>query len=473
MKVSEVPIQALPLDRFLPLLGTGAGEALVSAAARARDLFEGRTIWNVNSTATGGGVAEMLQPLIAYTRGAGVNARWMVIGGDPEFFAITKRLHNLFHGQPGDAGPLADAEREHYEAVIAANAGELQALVQPGDIVLLHDPQTAGLVPVMRATGATTVWRSHIGVDRTNPAVELAWAFLRRYVEQADVCVFSRREYVPEWLDGDIRIIAPSIDPFSTKNEDMDTDTVRAIVGHVGVIVDPATATIPAFTRRDGSPGRVDRCADIVRAGPPPLPDDQLVVQVSRWDRLKDMAGVMRGFAGCSDLAGAHLALVGPNVSGVTDDPEGPEVLDECIDIWRNLPHSARIRIQLVCLPMTDVEENAAIVNAIQRHAAVVVQKSLAEGFGLTVAEAMWKSRPVIGSRVGGIQDQVVDGETGVLLTDPHDLDTFGNALQRLLADPARASAMGAAGRQRAIRHFLGSRHLMQYVDVFADLIAR
>ena len=473
MKPLEVQIGAMPLDRFAPLLGDERGQELLAAADRARELFAGRTVWNVNSTATGGGVAEMLQPLIAYTRGVGVNARWLVVGGDAPFFAITKRLHNLLHGQPGDGGPLGDAERAEYERVLTSNTAELQAMVQPGDIVLLHDPQTAGLVPAMQQCGAITVWRSHIGIDTANACTELAWSFLRQYVEQADATVFSRREYVPQWLDSDVSIVPPSIDPFSTKNQDLDGDTVRAIVAHVGVISAPGNDAVPGFTRRDGSPGRVDRRADIVRAGPPPQPDDQLVVQVSRWDRLKDMAGVMQGFADQVDGTGAHLALVGPNVSGVTDDPEGPEVLDECIALWRNLPHAARIRIQLVCLPMNDVEENAAIVNAIQRHAAVVVQKSLAEGFGLTVAEAMWKARPVIGSGVGGIRDQIVDGETGVLLEDPADLGAFGAALRRLLEEPETATAMGEAGRRRAIDLFLGSRHLMQYVDIFAELIQR
>ena len=470
MTLSEVQIQALPLERFTPLLGSEAGDALLEAATRAQALLEGRTVWNINSTASGGGVAEMLQPLIAYGLAAGVTVRWMVIGGNAKFFATTKRLHNRLHGQRGDAGALGDQERQAYEEVLRDNAESLLAQVQPGDFVILHDPQTAGLVEPLRQHGAVVLWRSHIGVDRSNEFVEEAWAFLRPYVEQADACVFSRREYVPEWLGGDVRIVAPSIDPFSTKNEDMAADTVRAIVEHIGLIQGGGTTVPPAFHRRDGSAGQVALRADIVRAGPAPGPDDQLVVQVSRWDRLKDMAGVMQGFADLGNDS-AHLALVGPNVSGVTDDPEGPEVLDECIELWRNLPHAARTRIQLVCLPMEDVEENAAMVNAIQRHAAVVVQKSLAEGFGLTVAEAMWKSRPVIGSGVGGIQDQIVSGETGVLLEDPTDLAAFGTALDALLSDPERATAMGEAGRERAIAQFLGSRHLMQYVDIFADLL--
>ena len=472
MTLHEVPIAPMPLERFMPLLGDERASELQAAAEKAQELLHGRTVWNVNSTAAGGGVAEMLQPLISYSRGAGVNARWMVVSGNPEFFAITKRLHNNLHGQPGDGGPLRAAERAAYEGVLVDNAAELAAQVQPGDVVLLHDPQTAGLVAAMLDRGAITIWRSHIGVDASNEYTEAAWEFLRPYAEQAHACVFSRQEYVPEWLGGDVRIIPPSIDPFSPKNADMEPEVVRSIVAHLGLIQSPPSPVAPIFTRRDGTPGRVDLRADIVRAGPAPDAETQMVVQVSRWDRLKDMGGVMAGFAEHVDGTGAHLALVGPNVSGVTDDPEGPAILDECIEQWRALPHVTRTRVQLVCLPMADIEENAAMVNAIQRHAAVVVQKSLAEGFGLTVAEAMWKARPVIGSRIGGIQDQIADGETGLLIDDAADLGAFGAALQRLLDNPQDATAMGAAARERAIELFLGSRHLMQYVEVFDDLIA-
>jgi trehalose synthase len=267
-----------------------------------------------------------------------------------------------------------------------------------------------------------------------------------------------------------VRIIAPSIDPFAVKNEELAPDAVEAILAHVGLIRGDLDR-VPAFHRLDGSPARVDHVADIVRAGPPPAPDAPLVIQVSRWDRLKDMEGVMRGFA--EELNGttpAHLALIGPNVSGVADDPEGAEVLDECIDAWQELPHSARERIALVCLPMHDTEENAAIVNAAQRHAAIVVQKSLAEGFGLTVAEAMWKARPVVGSALGGIQDQV-DETCGILLKDPTDLVAFGDALRTILDDPAKAKELGENARKRAIDHFISTRHLSQYVRLFTELV--
>ncbi|MEN9798030.1 MAG: Trehalose synthase [Pseudomonadota bacterium] len=471
----EIQIQAEPLERFDPLIGPEAAARLHAGAERAREAFHGRTLFNVNSTAVGGGVAEMLQPLLAYSRGAGIDARWLVLQGEPEFFRITKRLHNRLHGSRGDGGPLGETERAAYERVIAANAAELLALVGPEDVALLHDPQTAGLVPLLARTGATVVWRSHIGTERWNDEVETAWTFLRRYVEEAQAVVFTREAYVPAFLSARAVIIPPSVDPFSVKNAPLQPEVARGILARVGILLPACGVVEPALYRHaDGSPGRVDHCADVVRAGPAPAEDAPLVLQVSRWDGLKDMAGVMDGFARVADaLDGAHLALVGPNVAGVEDDPEGAEVFEACIRRWRTLPHALRRRIQLVCLPMQDRDENAAIVNALQRHAAVVVQKSLEEGFGLTVAEAMWKSRPVVGSAVGGISEQLVDGESGLLVRDPRDLDAFGAALVRLFEDPDLAGRLGRAAHERTRAHFLGSRHLLQYAELFAGLLGR
>ncbi len=477
--MQEVTIQALAPERFEPLVGEEQTNRLAQAAASTRDLLGSHTVWNVNSTAAGGGVAEMLQPLLAYARGAGVDARWLVIDGDPAFFRITKRLHNGFHGGTGDGGPLGGDEHAHYEEVLLNNAEELLALVRAGDVVILHDPQTAGLVPAMVSAGAHTVWRSHIGSDHSNDLVERSWSFLRPYLGEAHAYVFSRDAYVPGWLRGDARVhvIAPSIDPFSAKNQDLPPARVRAILGHVGIVgVAGSDETEPSlsFTRRDGSPGRVDHLADIVRTGPAPLVHTPLVVQVSRWDRLKDMQGVMEAFAHqvVAEVPEAHLALVGPNVSGVADDPEGAEVLTECFAAWRDLHHAARARIQLVCLPMADIEENAAIVNAVQRHAAVVVQKSLAEGFGLTVAEAMWKARPVVASAVGGIQDQIIDGEHGLLVDDPTDGEEFGTALRRLLGDNPYAERLGSQARERTSDRFLGGRHLIDYAKLLEGILS-
>jgi trehalose synthase len=179
----------------------------------------------------------------------------------------------------------------------------------------------------------------------------------------------------------------------------------------------------------------------------------------------------MEGFVEYVDPAlGAHLVLAGPAVTGVADDPEAALIYDDCVDRWRRLPHALRGRVHLACMPMADPDEAAAMVNALQRHATVVVQKSIAEGFGLTVAEAMWKSRPVVGSAVGGIADQVVHGEHGLLVRDPSDLGEFGAAVEALLRDPEEAERLGRNARERATAEYLGDRHLEQYGRLFARL---
>jgi trehalose synthase len=226
----------------------------------------------------------------------------------------------------------------------------------------------------------------------------------------------------------------------------------------------------PTYERHDGSTGRVDRRARMVEQAPLEA-DASVVTQVSRWDHLKDPLGVMEGFARHVDHGtNAHLVLAGPEPTAVTDDPEGADVLSSCVAAWERLAPEARERIHLALLPMADAEENAVIVNALQRWSSVVVQKSLAEGFGLTVAEAMWKARPVVASRVGGIQDQIADGESGVLV-DAGDLAGFGAAVSGLLADRDRAERMGAAAQARVRGEFLGVRHLTEYVDLFGRLM--
>jgi trehalose synthase len=192
-----------------------------------------------------------------------------------------------------------------------------------------------------------------------------------------------------------------------------------------------------------------------------------VVMQVSRWDLLKDPLGVLGAFAGhVPGRYAAHLLLVGPSTVAVADDPEGAQVLDAVRTAWHELPAKVRRRVHLCSLPMDDVEENAAIVNALQRHATVVVQKSLAEGFGLTVAEAMWKQRPVVASRIGGIRDQIEDGRSGHLLPDPRDLGQAGAAIAELLADGDQARAMGIAAHLRVREQFLGPSHLGRYFEV-------
>jgi trehalose synthase len=472
--MQEVAIAAMRLDRLSALFSAERAERLDTLAAEARDRLDGRVVWNVNATAHGGGVAEMLQTLLAYARGAGVDTRWVVLSAAPDFFTVTKRIHNMVHGEPGDGGPLGRVEHDVVRRVSTANLKELLPRVRPGDVVLLHDPQTAGMVAGLRSIGATVVWRCHIGHDEPTAVTDRAWRFLRPLIQDADAFVFSRRAYAPEWIPPDrLRVITPSIDPFSAKNCPLGTREVEASLRQAGLVAgDPDLAALD-FVRRDGTTGTVRRHEKLLLDGEALPADARLVVQVSRWDRLKDMAGVLTGFVGVlPDLPReVHLLLVGPEVSGVSDDPEGAGVLADCHRLWQSLDPSGRRRVHLVGLPMDDVDENAHLVNALQRRAEIMVQKSLAEGFGLTVTEAMWKARPVIASRLGGIQDQIVDGVEGLLLSDPHDLVSFGHALQRLLGDRDLAARLGAGARERVNQDFLGDQELEAYVELLSALL--
>lgn len=469
-RLHEVPIAAQPPARFEAVLTEAQYSDLRATIERARGMIDARVIWNVNSTARGGGVAELLQSLVAYVRGAGFDCRWSVISGDAEFFTLTKRLHNRLHGAAGDGGPLGPQERAIYERVSTANSGAFAAEVQPGDLVLLHDPQTAGLVRPLLDAGAHVIWRCHIGLDVPNSSARSAWKFLRPYVEDAQAYVFSRTAFAWDDLDADrLFVIPPSIDVFTPKNQALEPGVVRSILATVG-LADGVSTEPPVFTRGDGSPERVDARAELIEDMPVPAAAP-VVTQVSRWDRLKDPAGILDAFASViAPRTGAHLVLAGPAVAAVSDDPEGAEVLKEVAAQREQLPPEIRARVHLALLPMDDIEENAAIVNALQRRSDVVCQKSLAEGFGLTVAEAMWKSRPVVAAAVGGIQDQIIDGETGVLV-DPRDLEAFGNAVVGLLLDPARAQALGDHAHVRVREAFLGPRHVAQYVDLFDRVI--
>jgi len=473
-RLEEVEVEALDAARFEPLVGPERMAGFEAVAEETRERLGGRAVVNVNSTAVGGGVAEMLQNLLAYARGAGVDARWLVIKGDAGFFGVTKRIHNGLYGGPGDGGALGPDERRHYEAVQRENAEGLLDVLPSDAIVLLHDPQTAGMAPALRSAGRLVLWRCHVGLDEPNKWSERAWAFLRPYLADVDGYVFSRAAFAPPWADpAKTFVVPPSIDPFSAKNEPVSDRNVGLALGYAGLVEGAGDPPVVPFTRRDGSRGRITRRADVMQLGPATPADAALVLQASRWDGMKDMAGVMEGFASHVNPAlGAHLVLAGPAVTGVADDPEAAEVYDDCVDRWRRLPHEARSRVHLACTPMADPDEAAAIVNALQRHAAVVAQKSLAEGFGLTVAEAMWKSRPVVASAVGGIVDQIEHGEQGLLLDDPHDLEAFGAAVEELLCDPAEAARLGGKARERAARELLGDTHLALYASVLRRLLA-
>jgi trehalose synthase len=457
--VFEVHVPARPLTPFAELLGNERIRALEAEAEALRGQLGHRTVWNVNTAASGGGVAEMLRSFLRYARGLDIDVRWLVFEGPPDFFRITKRIHNALHGSQGDGSALGAEQAVVYQRVTSENAIALDALVRPGDIVVCHDPQTAGLVPHLLGRGVRVIWRCHIGHDDHDDEVERGWAFLRPYLENVPVAVFSRAAYAPAWLHGKRTIVLPpTIDPFSAKNRPMDGATIRAILVHAGLVEGPPGEAAPAFVGDDGSSTRLSRQADMVRQGRPSSWDTPLVVQVSRWDAMKDPIGVLEGFARFLEPdapRSAELVLAGPQVNAVADDPEGAKVFGELQKAWLALPAAARRAVHLAMLPMDDEEENAALVNALQRHAAVIVQKSLQEGFGLTVTEAMWKRRPVVASAVGGIQDQIRDGVDGLLVHHPSDLVEFARVLRRVLSDDLLAQRLGDTGYRRVCDHYL------------------
>ncbi|AGL16372.1 glycosyltransferase [Actinoplanes sp. N902-109] len=462
----EVDLDPVALEPYEQLLGPARMAKLRAGVGR----LAGRTIWNINSTAAGGGVAELLSSLIPLARALGVDVRWLVVDGDPAFFALTKRLCSTIYGSAGDGGPLGPDERAHYRRVTDDNAAQLQMWVDPGDVVVVHDPQPAGLIRRARELGATVIWRSHIGSDQPNSHTEAGWAFLRPFVMEADATVFLTEGHAQHWTP-DTHVIPPSIDPCAPKNMALTARQAVDILGVAGVLGGSASAeiTVPAPL---GPAITVRHAATVLRVGPPPPPDVPMVVQVSRWDRLKDMDGVLEAFM----QAGAghcHLTLAGPAVDSVADDPEAAGAYELSRSRWAALAPDDRRRVQLLCLPVTDRRENALVVNALQRHATVVVQKSLAEGFGLTAAEAMWKARPIVASAVGGLREQVVDGVTGLAVADPRDLPATAAAVRRLLDDPGFAQKLGAGARQLVVDRFLPDRHLLEWAATLEKILTK
>lgn len=454
----EVQFPVRSPEVLAPVIGQERVDSLILTGDIARAALLGRRVVSINSTASGGGVAEMLPVLLAYVAGVDVGCSWLVLEGELEFFAITKRLHHRLHGERGDGGPLGEHERQVFLDVAKRNEPEAKRLLVPGDVVLLHDPQPAGLAKWLHDRQVPLIWRCHIGVDQHNEYTEGGWEFLRPMLEPyIDEYVFTRREYAPSWVPNDrLHVIKPSLDPFAPKNRDLEEEHVLAILEHIGIL--RSDRSTPS-----GDHLPVERVADITSDGPPPRANEPMVVQVSRWDPLKDMAGVMRGFLANQGCADARLVLAGPDVSSVSDDPEGQVVLNNVIAEWQALPVSDRKRIQIVCLPMDDPEENALMVNALQRHASIVVQKSLKEGFGLTVTEAMLKGRPVVASAVGGIVDQIRNGVDGILIQDPRDPEELGAALASLLKDPEAAETMGKQAKDAVVSQFLPDSSLNQW----------
>lgn len=468
----EIPLPAKSLDLLGPDLTEGGKERLRASREKASATLGDRTVWWVNSTAQGGGVAEMLRTLPPYWRGDGLDTRWLVLTAPRPFFRFTKRLHNLLHGFPVSiASPRL---RQLYDAVSREAGQELRTLVKPNDIVILEDPQVAGLAPELAGSGAVVVWRSHVGTEETNEHVEAAWQFLQPRIESASTFVFSRRDYIPGFLAARSHVIPPAIDPLSPKNQELSGAQAGAILRRTGLASEadhwhPATATLV-----DGRTIAVRRRANILREShPAQLGRDPIVVALARWDWLKDPIGILTGFARHVEHPRARLIVAGPAAGAVDDDPGGRSVLRAVRAAWHGLPVAGRRRIDIVSLPMVDLDENALMVNALQRRADVIVKKSLQEGFGLGVTEGLWKSRPVVATGVGGHKDQIEHGRTGLLLRHPSDLREFAAAVDELLAGGDEARGLAAAGREHVREHFLGDSHFVNWTSLLAEVAPR
>jgi len=471
-------LAAIPLEtRHFEDLGGYLPEPMIErvrvAQQRAGELLAGRTVWMVNSTALGGGVAQLLRTLLPYWKGAGIDVRWMVLRGSGEFFEVTKRFHNHLQGQPGDGDVLGIEELTTLDRAALYHARALAPLLAPGDVVVLNDPQTAAMsVPLERA-GATVIWSCHIGIDHDNEYSRNAWRCLRPRLTGVRRFVFSRYTSLPEWLGGaETSILTPGIDPGSTKNLPMPYGDARAILQHLGLAAGVPAAT-PDYRGADGSTATLAGRPTVLDSdGAPDWSRDPVVVSLARWDRIKDPLGILDGFLErVLAVTSAHLLLAGPDPGQVADDPEAEAVLAVVRERWQRLPSRARARIHVACLPLASPEENAAMVNAIQRLAAVVVKKSLQEGFGLGVTEAMWKARPVVASAVGGHLEQVQHRHSGLLVADPADVGAFGDAIVELLQEPPLAARLGQAARERVRALFLNDRHFVRWVEVFGSAL--
>ncbi len=458
---------------------------LRSRGEAARKQLGDRTVWMVNSTSQGGGVAEMLPTEVTLLREMGCSVEWMVLeSSEPEFFALTKRLHNLVHGVSSPA-PGED-DRALYERVNRTNTRWLAERVGPDDVLIVHDPQPLPLAGLVREArpGITTIWRCHIGLDAVNEATRTAWRFMELYTRAYAHAVFSAAEYIPDWLRSKASVIYPGIDPLSYKNRDVSLhDTVQILV-NAGLAAAPGPVLSASYDHQatrlasDGSFAVANATDDIGLLARP------IIAQISRWDRLKGWVPLLGAFAnlkarcaGTRDPAHrrrlelARLVLAGPAPSAVDDDPEGKEVLAELCERYQDLPVSVQPDVALVNLPMADLDRNAYIVNALQRASSMVVQNSLREGFGLTVTEALWKRVPVLTNRRAcGPRHQVRHDVDGWLIDDPENAEELANGLDGALADASRRERWGRNGQRHVHDRFLILSALRDWLDLLCKL---
>jgi trehalose synthase len=398
----------IPLEEYARLLGEGEIEELRALAKPLR----GRSIEMINSTAVGGGVAEILCRLLPLGDELGLNMKWGVLVAGEDFFEVTKAFHNALHGAP------YHATAGDFEIFKEYNERNRARLPLDAEFVVIHDPQPAGLIEARKKNGNHWAWRCHIDLSHPNQAV---WDFLEPYVAQYDASMFSSPEFarklpIPQYL------FYPAIDPLSEKNCELEPEFIAGVLARYNI-----DAQRPILT------------------------------QISRFDRLKDPVGVVRAYRIVKRYFDCQLVLAG---GGAPDDPEGAVVLKEVLREAENDPD-----IKVLDLPASAPLE----VNALQRASTIVIQKSLREGFGLTVSEALWKKKPVVASAVGGIPTQVIHKQTGLLA---HSVEGTAYQIRFLLSHPEIAAKLGESGHQHVKENFLITHKLKRYLTLFLALAA-
>jgi len=386
------------------------GSSRITQLRRIGKKLGGIRVVHVNSTRQGGGVAEILEWMVPLMREAGLDASWEVIQGTDEFFEVTKNIHNGLQGRPVD---LSHRGWKIFQEVNEMNMERLRPTLTDADIVVVHDPQPAFLLPLCSERRGKWVWRGHIDISRPFRPV---WKVLRTMLEKYDASIFSMCEFA-QALPHTQYIVPPSIDPLSEKNRDLEMSELENVRARFGLD-----------------------------------PERPLLVQVSRFDRFKDPVGVIQAYRMVRKVLPVQLVLAGGTAD---DDPEGKAVLDDVMEVADDDPD-----IHVLSLP-PDAHET---INALQRLADIILQKSTREGFGLTVTEGMWKGKPVIGGDTGGIRLQVVNHHTGFLVNTP---EGAAHRIRYLLHHQNRIGEIGAVAREFVRENFLLTRHLREYLTLF------
>ena len=458
---------------------------LRNAAAETRRHINGRSILMVNSTRVGGGVAEMLPKLVSILQELGIQTRWAVMDSDdPAFFRLTKRLHNMIHGDGGNGNSLTSEDQRLFEHTGESNVDALRSILSPHDLLVIHDPQPLAMGAILKKRlNLPAVWRCHIGLDEHRPSTIAAWEFLKPYILAFDHNIFSADEYVTNYARNRSSIIYPAIDPLSYKNRSLRAERLASILCNASLAkhVEPCVADpFPELAQRlqpDGTFGPADSPDEIGFLRRP------TVAQISRWDRLKGWKPLLEGFIKLKkgELDGKinyskeryrrrveilRLVMVGPDPSSIQDDPEGCDVLNDLCSTYTTLDPAIQKDVILVTLPMNSRINNALMVNAIQTAASIVVQNSIREGFGLTLTEAMWKGTPVVGTSACGLRQQIQDQIHGRVVSCPEDPEDVALILGHMLCADDALNFWSRNAQARVHQEFLVFNQAKKWLEV-------